>query len=63
MEGLPLSIPTNQDLSSLSFLKALIGNISDMVIPDIIYRESILVAFRMDPRYQPAGMTLGVFSV
>ncbi len=29
------------------------------VIPDIVYRESILVSFRMDPRLQRAGMTAG----
>jgi hypothetical protein len=34
-----------------------------LVIPDSFNRESILVSFRMDPRYQPAGMTTGVFSV
>jgi hypothetical protein len=27
-----------------------IGNLSDMVIPDIFHRESILLSFRMDPR-------------
>jgi len=32
------------------------------VIPDICNRESILVSFRMDPRYQPAGMTTGLLS-
>jgi hypothetical protein len=34
-----------------------------LIIPDIFNRESIWVSFRMDPRYQPAGMTTGVFSV
>jgi hypothetical protein len=34
-----------------------------LVIPDIFNRESILFLFRMDPRYQPAGMTTGVFSI
>jgi hypothetical protein len=34
-----------------------------LVIPDSFNRESILVSFRMDPRYQPAGMTPGVFPV
>ncbi len=34
-----------------------------LVIPDIFYRESILVSFRMDPRYQPAGKTTGMFLV
>jgi len=34
-----------------------------LVIPDIVNRESILVSFRMDPRYQPAGMTSSVVSV
>jgi hypothetical protein len=28
-----------------------------MVIPDIFNRESILAFFRMDPHYQPVGMT------
>jgi hypothetical protein len=57
MKGLPLSLPTNQALSSLSFPTAVIGNLPDTVIPDIRYRASLLVSFRMDPRYQPAGMT------
>jgi hypothetical protein len=30
-----------------------------LVIPDIFYRESILVSVQMDPRHQHAGMTEG----
>jgi len=32
-------------------------SISIAVIPDILYRASILGSFRMDPRLQLAGMT------
>ena len=48
METLPWSLPVNRALF--------------LVIPDILYRESILVWFRMDPRYQLAGMTTGMVS-
>jgi hypothetical protein len=34
-----------------------IGHPSNPVTPDVLYRESILAAFRMDPRLIPAGMT------
>jgi len=33
-----------------------------LVIPDIFNRESTLISFRMDPRYQPAGMTTDILS-
>lgn len=33
------------------------------VMPDSFYRASIWSSFRMDPRYQPAGMTTGTFSI
>jgi len=46
-----------RDLKSLSFQTFLIGNLSALVITDIGHRESILVSFRIDPCYQPVGMT------
>ena len=31
------------------------------IIPDMCYRESILVCFRRDPRYQPSGTNEKIF--
>lgn len=51
MEGLPLSIPTNQDLSSLSFPTALIGNLSWFFFGWILatnLRDDAWCVFRLD---------------
>jgi hypothetical protein len=46
--------------SSRHFLIFVIGHQFSFVIPAVGYRESILMAFRMDTRYRPAGMTENV---